>query len=170
MHRRFSSRQNPINERHLLILGVLGLLVASFDLTFAQSSMELEQKLAGSSSRTWVLQRFTLEFGREGACTSGEAYTFSANHRLTVSTCTNGRVVATEHQWGFTSDNSRSAITISDVGTYVVLFRDLPDGGLALRLQRVSDSTGAEASIQLRLPTILNQISSKTLTASAALQ
>jgi hypothetical protein len=102
----------------------------------AQNAAGFEKQLAGSSSRTWIFKRVIKQMGAGEGCSAGETYTFSSNHQMTVSVCTNGRMADTKHNWSIADGgNGDVAVTITGLGTYLLLFKNAPAGGHLMRLR-----------------------------------
>ena len=98
---------------------------------------DYEQKLAGPSSRTWILERVVHHMGPASDCVSGETYTFKAAHQLVVSVCKDGRMVDTTYRWSLSDSGSGDVmVNIAGMDTYVVLFKDPAEGGHLMRLRK----------------------------------
>lgn len=68
--------------------------------------------LTGGSSRAWVVTPFV----RDGAgCRTGEVMTFDVTHGLSITRCRDGRVVQSQHSWGFDRDG---ALDLSGIGRF----------------------------------------------------
>lgn len=102
----------------------------------ADSQESPEQQLTGGSSRAWTLQRFVQPAGAGNACSAGEIYTFAATHELTVSRCTDGRVVPSHHSWSISgTDGDAATLAIDGVGIFLLRFDRPGAGGYRMRLR-----------------------------------
>ena len=120
--------------------GVLGRILAIMLLCWSHAGEaanlgDFAQKLAGSSSRTWVYERVVHKLGPSG-CVSGVTYTFTATHQLIVSVCKNGQMADTTYSWSMADSGSGDVIlNIAGMGTFVLLFKDATDGEHLMRLR-----------------------------------
>lgn len=62
-----------------------------------------EQQLTGGSARKWVFKRIVRSMGPGDSCTSGETYTFAANHSLAVQDCKYGHLDTERFSWRLTN-------------------------------------------------------------------
>lgn len=119
------------------VLGAcVGLLSGWSGSTYGQNAPAFEKQLTGTASRTWIFKRVVKQMGAGEGCTSGESYTFSTDHQLTVSVCANGRMVDTKYNWSMSdAGNGDVAVAITGLGTYLLLFKNAPSGGHLMRLR-----------------------------------
>lgn len=108
----------------------------------ARAQESPEQQLTGGSSREWVFRRVVRSMGPSVACTSGLTYTFEqASRSLLVNECKSGRLEGTRYQWHLgKAGPGDMALVIDRLGTYLLLFRDGPDGARYMRLRKQGSS------------------------------
>lgn len=95
-----------------------------------------EQQLTGGSSRQWVFKRIVRSMGAGDACSSGETYTFESDHALLVRDCKDGRLTTRRFTWRLADAGpGDTALVVDGLGTFVLLFRDVPNGGRFMRLR-----------------------------------
>lgn len=108
--------------------------IAPFHVASAQDTAE--QQLTGGSSREWVFKRVVRSMGPGNSCTSGETYTFAADHFMVSQECKSGHLDAKRFSWRLSNTgNGDTALAVDGLGTFVVLFRDTPDGAHWMRLR-----------------------------------
>jgi hypothetical protein len=124
-------------RRQLAGVVALGIGLLSSWSSYGQNASDGERRLAGATSRTWVFKRVVKSMGAAEGCSSGETYTFSANHQMTVSVCTGGHMADTKYAWSISdAGNGDVAIAITGMGSYLLLFKSPPGGDQLMRLRR----------------------------------
>ncbi|ANB74912.1 hypothetical protein AYM40_20900 [Paraburkholderia phytofirmans OLGA172] len=110
--------------------------------------------LSGGSSREWVFQRIVLSMGTGDECASGETYTFSKTHQLTIKRCLNGHLQTTQQAWSVTTQDGDTLLRIvGDVASpYVLEFKTDSHGSKFMRLRtRAVDKIHAVADKEFKL-------------------
>jgi hypothetical protein len=89
---------------------------------------QVTRKLAGSNAREWVFKKWKTFLGAGDRCQQGESYRFTAQHRVTISTCPDGHVHKETKNWSIdTHDALDTIITIGDT-SFVLVFWENKDG------------------------------------------
>jgi len=110
--------------------------------------------LSGGSSREWVFQRIVLSMGAGDECTSGETYTFSKTHQLTIKRCLNGNLQTTQQAWSVTTQDGDTLLTVEGdaASPYVLEFKTDSHGRKFMRLRtRAVDKIHAVTDKEFKL-------------------
>jgi hypothetical protein len=127
-----------MSKRLILSIVSVAVILTAASAAIAQNSAEEDaaQRLAGTLSRQWIYERVVRTMGPNDACSSGETYTFMVDHSLKIEQCQKGHLVATRHSWSITgASGGDTIVTIDWDTTYLLLFRDPPEGGHFMRLR-----------------------------------
>jgi hypothetical protein len=113
---------------------VLVAIVASFGPVPAASSApdptvaSAEAKLAGASSRQWVLTGVVdyMGVGAGPKCRQGETYTFSAQHQFDITRCIGGALQHTKGTWSVSASSPYDLVLTLQGHAYALSFSDDP--------------------------------------------
>ena len=95
-----------------------------------------EAKLAGASSRRWILTSIVvfMDVSEGQKCSQGEAYTFSAQHQVDITRCVGGRLRRTTGTWAISAASPYDLVVTLSGQPYDLSFKDSP-GKRQLRLR-----------------------------------
>src|ERR1700751_3674328 len=87
---------------------------------------EVEARLTGGGTRTWVYEEEIVSMGGSDDCDQGDVLRFSSDHSVTEEVCQQNKLKKTKLKWEIENEAPLDvAITIGDQ-KYLVLFK--PDG------------------------------------------
>jgi hypothetical protein len=112
------------------------LLVLLGEFSEAQAQGAAEQQLTGGTSREWVFKRVVKSMGPGNSCSSGETYTFAADQSLTTKICQKGQLDTKRFSWRLSENGAGdSTLVVEGLGSFLVLFRNPPNGSHLMRLR-----------------------------------
>lgn len=87
-----------------------------------------EAKLAGASSRQWILVRLVvfMDVAAGQKCRQGETYTFNAQHQVDIAQCIDGRLQHTKGVWSVSASSPYDLVLTVPGHAYDLSFSDDP--------------------------------------------
>jgi hypothetical protein len=89
--------------------------------TMAKSPENFATKLAGTTHRTWVFERFERIMGAGMRCVQGDTLEFFADQTVLVSRCIQGKISSEKQNWSLQDEGIDHWITIGSE-QYLLLF------------------------------------------------
>jgi hypothetical protein len=112
--------------------------VSAITAAHCQDALKMaSQKLAGATSKEWVLNRIIPIMGVGDSCSGGPVYRFYANGTLVIEECPDSKLVRRSARWALSQESALDIVVTIDGTPYRLLFRD---DGKSMRLRQQSDS------------------------------
>ncbi len=113
-----------------IALAVAGVILAAGSTAFAadQNVAAAEMRLAGASSKQWILTKVVvfMDVAAGQKCRQGETYAFNAQHQVDITQCINGRLQHTKGPWSITATGPLDLVLTVPGRAYYLSFTDDP--------------------------------------------